>query len=347
MARDTGEESGNGNRSAEEAALSARLQSLGERLAQQKGPGPQAEARSGSKSDPSALARGFRLSTELVAGVLVGAFIGWALDKWLGISPWGMIVFLLLGFAAGVINVMRAAGVSSGRQAQGDKIAGSFRRWPIRFINLKSTTSCTLGHIGGHEIAFTNSALFMAITVVGICGAAGRRQLGRARWCRGGMQSIAELSYEFVADTINSTAGKEGMKFFPLVFTLFMFILVANIIGLIPYTFTVTSHIIITAALALLVFLTVLVYGFYKNGLRFFRLFVPQRHPDLHPAADRVHRGAVVPVAADLAQRASVRQHAGRPHHAQGVRELHHAARAASAFSASSARPCRWRWWWR
>jgi ATP synthase protein I len=114
MARDTGEQGGNGSRSAEEAALSARLQSLGERLAQQKGPGPQAEARSGSKSDPSALARGFRLSTELVAGVLVGAFIGWALDKWLGISPWGMIVFLLLGFAAGVVNVMRAAGVSSG-----------------------------------------------------------------------------------------------------------------------------------------------------------------------------------------------------------------------------------------
>ena len=114
MAEDTGEKSGNRSRSAEEAALSARLQSLGQRLAQQKGPGPQAEARSGSKSDPSALARGFRLSTELVAGVLVGAFIGWALDKWLGISPWGMIVFLLLGFAAGVINVMRAAGVSSG-----------------------------------------------------------------------------------------------------------------------------------------------------------------------------------------------------------------------------------------
>ena len=64
--------------------------------------------------NPSALARGFRLSTELVAGVLVGAFIGWALDKWLGISPWGMIVFLLLGFAAGVVNVMRAAGVSPG-----------------------------------------------------------------------------------------------------------------------------------------------------------------------------------------------------------------------------------------
>lgn len=99
----------------DEAALSARLQRLGDRLAQHKGTGREVEARSGSsKSDPSALARGFRLSTELVAGVLVGAFIGWALDRWLGISPWGMIVFLLLGFAAGVVNVMRAAGVSSG-----------------------------------------------------------------------------------------------------------------------------------------------------------------------------------------------------------------------------------------
>ena len=103
-----------GKAATDEAALSARLQSLSERLAHQKGPGRQAEAGPSSKSDPSALARGFRLSTELVAGVLVGAFIGWALDKWLGISPWGMIVFLLLGFAAGVINVMRAAGVSSG-----------------------------------------------------------------------------------------------------------------------------------------------------------------------------------------------------------------------------------------
>jgi ATP synthase protein I len=114
MAEDTGENSGRNSRSAEEAALSARLQSLGERLAHQKGPSPQTEAQSGSKSDPSALARGFRLSTELVAGVLVGAFIGWALDKWLGTSPWGMMVFLLLGFAAGVVNVVRVAGVSSG-----------------------------------------------------------------------------------------------------------------------------------------------------------------------------------------------------------------------------------------
>ena len=108
--RDTGNEK---DRSAEEAALSARLRRLGERLGQQR-PGRPDEVGSAPRADPSALARGFRLSTELVAGVVVGAFIGWALDRWLGISPWGMIVFLLLGFAAGVINVMRAAGVSSG-----------------------------------------------------------------------------------------------------------------------------------------------------------------------------------------------------------------------------------------
>jgi len=135
-----------------------------------------------------------------------------------------------------------------------------------------------LGHIGGHEFAFTNSALYMAITVVGIAallvGASSSRALVPGR-----MQSIAELSYEFVANTIESTAGKEGLKFFPLVFTLFMFILVSNVIGLIPYTFTVASHIIITASLALLVFLTVIVYGLYKNGLRFFGLFVPSGVP--------------------------------------------------------------------
>jgi ATP synthase protein I len=98
-----------------EADLSARLARLGDRLAQtnrtpESGQAPGPAPRMGT--DPSALARGFRLSSELVAGVLVGTAIGWLLDRWLGISPWGMIVFLLLGFAAGVLNVMRAAGVA-------------------------------------------------------------------------------------------------------------------------------------------------------------------------------------------------------------------------------------------
>ena len=97
----------------DEAALSARLQRLGDRLNTTSRISENvSEPR--QAADHSAMARGFRLSTELVAGVLVGAMIGWLLDRWLGISPWGLIVFLLLGFAAGVLNVMRAAGVVRG-----------------------------------------------------------------------------------------------------------------------------------------------------------------------------------------------------------------------------------------
>jgi len=109
---------GKGDRSApstDEAALSARLKSLGQRLDQlgadriaETGPAPR------SATDASALARGFRLSSELVAGVLVGAGIGWLIDRWLGSLPWGTFVFALLGFTAGVLNVMRSAGVASG-----------------------------------------------------------------------------------------------------------------------------------------------------------------------------------------------------------------------------------------
>ncbi len=104
-----------GNSPADEAALSARLQRLGERLGHLH-PDHPSDNESGQRptTDPSAIARGFRLSTELVAGVLVGAALGWLLDRWLGISPWGLIVFLLLGFAAGVLNVMRVAGVDGG-----------------------------------------------------------------------------------------------------------------------------------------------------------------------------------------------------------------------------------------
>ena len=98
--------------SAEEAALSARLRDLGKQLGRHHSDGP-SDSEPGQRptTDASAMARGFRLSTELVAGVLVGAGIGWLIDRWVGSTPWGMIVFLLLGFVAGVLNVMRAAGV--------------------------------------------------------------------------------------------------------------------------------------------------------------------------------------------------------------------------------------------
>ena len=136
----------------------------------------------------------------------------------------------------------------------------------------------TVAKIGGTEIAFTNSALFMMIAVAGISafliGATSGRHLVPGR-----LQSAAEMSYEFVASTLRSSAGTEGMRFFPLVFSLFMFILAVNMIGMIPYAFTVTSHIIITVSLAMLVFLTVIFYGLWKHGLRFFKLFVPTGVP--------------------------------------------------------------------
>src|ERR1700742_2351054 len=134
----------------------------------------------------------------------------------------------------------------------------------------------TIGHIGNQEIAFTNSSAYMfgsvALVALLMIGVSTRLVPGR-------MQSIAEISYEFVANTIRSNAGKEGMKFFPLVFSIFMFVTVANMVGAIPYNFTVASHLIVTAALAVMVFLTVLIYGFYKNGLKFFKLFVPSGIP--------------------------------------------------------------------
>jgi ATP synthase protein I len=108
------------DQSTDEAALSARLRRLGERLDQQRA-GPTREAASGApaSSESSGLARGLRLSSELVAGVVVGAIIGWALDHWVGISPWGLIVFVLLGFAAGVRNVVRAAATGNAPNDRG------------------------------------------------------------------------------------------------------------------------------------------------------------------------------------------------------------------------------------
>jgi F-type H+-transporting ATPase subunit a len=145
---------------------------------------------------------------------------------------------------------------------------------PIHQFNIQKIF--TIGHIGNQEIAFTNSSAYMllAVVIIALLMLATSRNLVPGR-----LQSVAEISYEFVANTIRSTAGKEGMKFFPLIFSLFMFVAVSNLVGIIPYTFTISSHIIITAALAFLVFFTVLIYGFYRNGLKFFKLFVPSGIP--------------------------------------------------------------------
>jgi F-type H+-transporting ATPase subunit a len=145
---------------------------------------------------------------------------------------------------------------------------------PIEQFDL--TKIFTIGHIGNHEIAFTNSTAYMllAVGIIAVAMLGAGRQLVPGRF-----QSAVELSYEFVANMIRTNAGAEGMKFFPLVFSIFMFICISNIVGVIPFAFTVASHIIVTFALALLVFLTVITFGFYKNGLKFLKLFVPAGIP--------------------------------------------------------------------
>ena len=134
--------------------------------------------------------------------------------------------------------------------------------------------------IGGLDFSFTNSSAFMVASVVA-AGALLFLSTANRGLVPSRMQSMAEMSYEFVANMLRDAAGSHGMKFFPFVFSLFMFVLFANLLGMFPYFFTVTSHIIVTFALALLVIGTVIVYGFMKHGLGFLKLFVPEGVPGL------------------------------------------------------------------
>ena len=135
-----------------------------------------------------------------------------------------------------------------------------------------------IGDIGGLHFAFTNSALLMVITVA-VVSAVLLLPTGAARLVPTRGQLVAEQLFGFVRDMVGSTAGHDAMKFFPLVFTLFTFILVSNWLGMLPYSFTVASHLIVTVCLAVLVFLTVVIYGFARNGLKFLKLFVPAGIP--------------------------------------------------------------------
>jgi F-type H+-transporting ATPase subunit a len=132
--------------------------------------------------------------------------------------------------------------------------------------------------VGGIDASFTNSALWMVLAVLVTSAlmilAMNRRALVPGRW-----QSIAELSYEFVAGMVRDNVGDEGKKYFPFVFTLFMFILGANLLGMVPYSFTPTSHIIVTFAMAFVVFIGVTIIGFARHGLHFFGFFVPKGVP--------------------------------------------------------------------
>ncbi|WP_404380822.1 F0F1 ATP synthase subunit A [Caenispirillum salinarum] len=132
--------------------------------------------------------------------------------------------------------------------------------------------------VGGVDISFTNSALFMAIAV-GLSAlffwyGTRKRALVPGRW-----QSVNEVFYEFIANMIRDNVGKEGMKYFPFIFTLFMFVFLGNMLGLLPYSFTFTSHIAVTAALALFIFVAVTIIGFARHGTHFLRMFFPHGAP--------------------------------------------------------------------
>jgi F-type H+-transporting ATPase subunit a len=133
-------------------------------------------------------------------------------------------------------------------------------------------------HLGGIDASYTNSALLMTVVAVLVTAllvlSTRRAALVPGRW-----QSISEMSYEFVATMIEQNVGHEGMAYFPFVFTLFMFILFGNLLGLVPYSFTFTSHIIVTFALAATVFIGVTIIGIVRHGWHFLRLFVPHGVP--------------------------------------------------------------------
>jgi F-type H+-transporting ATPase subunit a len=133
-------------------------------------------------------------------------------------------------------------------------------------------------NIGGLDASFTNASLWMVVTVVAVTlfTTLGMRS---GAMVPGRMQSVVESFYTFISDMVRDNAGADAMRFFPFIFTLFMFIFFANMIGMFPYAFTVTSHIAVTFALAIVVFLGVTVTGFILHGPRFLKLFVPTGVP--------------------------------------------------------------------
>ena len=132
--------------------------------------------------------------------------------------------------------------------------------------------------IGGVDVSFSNSSLFMTMTVVvaTLFLVLGMR---RSAIVPGRLQVAVELSYEFIAGLLRDTVGSEGRKYFPIVFTLFMFVLLGNLLGMVPYSFTFTSHIVVTFAMAIVIFIFVTILGFVKHGMHFFSFFAPPGTP--------------------------------------------------------------------
>lgn len=146
---------------------------------------------------------------------------------------------------------------------------------PLAQFEIKSIVPI---EFGSFDISFTNSSLFMVLTVVTVSAflVLGMRKSAHVpgRW-----QSVAELSYIFIANLLRDTAGSEGRKYFPFIFTVFMFVLFGNLWGMVPYSFTFTSHIAVTFAMAAFVFVMVTMIAIARHGMRFFTFFMPPGVP--------------------------------------------------------------------
>ncbi len=146
---------------------------------------------------------------------------------------------------------------------------------PIEQFVIQNKIPLTIGDV---DVSFTNSALWMVIalvsSVVFLTIASSKKSMVPGR-----LQTVGEMAYMFIADMVRNTIGSKGAQYFPFVFTLFIFVLMGNLLGLIPYSFTYTSHLAVTGGLALIVFFMVIIFGFYNHGFKFLSLFAPAGVP--------------------------------------------------------------------
>ena len=219
----------------------------------------------------------WRMVIELVAGLGIGLGMGFGLDALFGTQPFLMIVFCLLGFVAGVRTMMRTANelnseaaTDAATVADEAKSEGGLVFHPMDQFIVKPL----FGDAGEavHWYTVTNVTLWMAIAVLAVVALMVLGTRGRAV-VPSRTQSVAELGYGFVYKMVEDVAGKDGVRYFPYIMTLFLFIVFSNFLGLLPMSFTTTSHIAVTAVMAMAVFLAVTILGFVKHGVSFLQLF--------------------------------------------------------------------------
>jgi len=162
-----------------------------------------------------------------------------------------------------------------GAETHGEAEHGAENHGPMHQFEIKPLIDF---HVGKYDLSYTNSSLMMTfvvmLTFLLFAGATRKRTMVPSRW-----QSLAEILYEFNATMVKDNIGKQGLKYLPFVFTLFLFVLLSNVLGLMPYSFTITSHIVVTASLALAIWIGATVIGFARHGFHYFSLLLPKGTP--------------------------------------------------------------------